>query len=167
MRSRRCLMKRGRVMSKKRSKYRPRPVMRDTMHWVKSGFYKVDGHPATADLALTNHVAMDALRKGEATTVHMKILADMLNVMEALTQVHPAFAGDYSQEIEAAQAAIMSLVARCKDRGVFTCTAAELDALRVALELHDAQLEIATVNDIGEAMKIIKSTIVSGGATHL
>lgn len=152
---------------KKRSKYKPRPVMRDTMHWVKSGFFKVNGHPATADLSLSNHTAMDVLRKGKATMVDMKVLTDMLNVMEALTQVHPAFAGDYSAEIEAAQAAIMSLVARCKDRGVFTCTASELDALRVALELHDAQLNIATVNDIAEAMKIIKSTIVSGGATHL
>ena len=154
-------------MGKKRSKYRPRPVMRDTMHWVKSGFYKVDGHPATADLALSNHTAMDVLRQGEATMVDMKVLADMLNVMEALTEVNPAFGEDYSAEIEAAQAAMMSLVARCKERGVFTCTAAELDALRVAIELHDAQLEIATVNDIAEAMKNIKSVVSSGKATHL
>jgi hypothetical protein len=152
---------------KKRSKYRPRPVMRDTMHWVKSGFYKVDGHPATADLALSNHTAMDVLRKGKATMVDMKVLTDMLNVMEALTRVNQAFGEDYSQEIEAAQQAIMSLVARCKERGVFTCTASELDALRVAIELHDAQLEIATVNDIAQAMDIIKSVVGSGNATHL
>lgn len=141
--------------------------MRDTMHWVKSGFYKVDGHPATADLALTNHTAMEELRKGEASQVEMQVLANMLNMIEALTQVSPAFGGDYSAEIEAAQAAMMSLVARCKERSVFTCTAAELDALRVAIELHDAQLEIATVNDIAEAMKIIKNVVSSGKATHL
>lgn len=35
------------------------------------------------------------------------------------------------------------------------------------VELHDAQLNIATVNDIAEAMKIIKSVVSSGGATHL
>ena len=154
-------------MSKKRSKYRPRPVMRDAMSWIKSGFYKVDNHPATALLALTNHTAMEELRKGEASQVEMQVLANMLNVMEALTKVHPAFGEDYSQEIEAAQAAMMSLFARCKERGVFTCTAAELDALRVAIELHDAQLEIATVNDIAEAMRVIKSVVSSGGATHL
>lgn len=154
-------------MGKKRSKYRPRPVMRDTMHWVKSGFYRVDGHPATADLSLTNHTSMDVLRMGEATQLDMQVLTNMLNMMEALTRVNPAFGEDYSAEIDAAQSAIMSLVARCKDRGVFTCTASELDALRVAIELHDAQLNIATVNDIAEAMKIIKSVVSSGGATHL
>lgn len=154
-------------MGRKRSKYRPRPVMRDTMHWVKSGFYKVDGHPATADLALSNHTAMDVLRMGEATQVDMQVLANMLNMMEALTEVNPAFGEDYSAEIEAAQAAMMSLAARCKERGVYTCTAAELDALRVAIELHDAQLEIATVNDIAEAMRVIKSVVGSGNATHL
>lgn len=154
-------------MGKKRSKYRPRPVMRDAMSWVKSGFYRVDSHPATAELALTNHTSMDVLRKGEATQVDMKVLADMLNMMEALTEVNPAFGEDYSAEIEAAQAAMMSLVARCKERGVFTCTAAELDALRVAIELHDAQLKIATVSDIASAMEIIKNVVSSGKATHL
>jgi len=154
-------------MGKKRSKYRPRPVMRDAMAWVKSGFYRVDGHPATAELALTNHAAMEALRMGEATQADMQDLANMINVMEALTEVNPAFGEDYSAEIEAAQAAMVSLAARCKQRGVFTCTAAELDALRVAIELHDAQLEIATVNDIAEAMKIIKNVVSSGKSTHL
>jgi hypothetical protein len=141
--------------------------MRDAMAWVKSGFYLVDTHPATAELALTNHTSIDVLRRGEASRVDMQVLTNMLNMMEALTEVNPAFGEDYSQEIESAQAAMMSLVARCKERGVFTCTAAELDALRVAIELHDAQLEIATVNDIAEAMKIIKSVVSSGKATHL
>lgn len=154
-------------MSKKRSKYRPRPVMRDTMHWVKSGFYRVDGHPATADLKLSNHVAMESLRKGEATMADIDALVNMLNVMEALTRVNPAFGEDYSAEIEAAQAAIMSLVARCKDRGVYTCTGAELDAFRVALELHDAQLDIATVNDVASAAKLVAHIVGSGKAHRL
>lgn len=154
-------------MGKKRSKYRPRPVMRDTMHWVKSGFYKVDGHPATADLKLANHIAMEALRKGEATRADIDALVNMLNMIEALKKVNPAFGEDYAEEIETAQGAMMFLIARCKERGVYTCTAVELNALRVALELHDAQLDIATVSDVASAAKLVAHIVGSGKAHRL
>lgn len=154
-------------MTRKRSKYKPRPIMHNTMAWVKSGFYKVSTHPATSTLALANHSALEALRKGEATKSDVKVLADMLNIVEALTEVNPAFGVDYKSDIREMQDSIVSLSQRGKERGAYICTAKELDALRYALELHDAQLDIATVNDIAQAMDIIKRTVASGNATPL
>lgn len=140
---------------RKRSNYKPRQVMRDTLAWVKSGLQKVKQHDEFTVMALKNHAAFDALRRGVATKEDMQLLVNMSNMTEALAHVNKAFRADYGQLIQDGQESLLEV---CR-RGKYVCRGRELFNICELLELHDAQMEIATIREVEEAMKIINKVI--------
>jgi len=141
---------------RKKSKYKPKGVRLDVMSWLKSGMLKaadVGGGSIITQTRIKNHIAIEALRKGEATKDDMDAMINAFNVTEALAM--RGLGEDYRTEIRAAQDALFSIGTRAKDKGRFVITGPELVAINTAMEVHDAQLDICTVAQLEAALDYV------------
>ena len=149
---------------RKKSKYKPKPVIRDTMAYVKSGLmHMVNMKEQLVALQLKNHLALEALRTGTAVKEDIDVLISAFNITEALAKAK--IGDDYLADIKSAQDALWE----CAKRGVslnykFILNGPELKAINFVMELHDAQLEASTVKDIEKAIDYVNKMIVHGNA---
>lgn len=142
---------------KKRSRYRPKGVRLDNLTWVMSSIKPFTQVSAAVDLRLKNHEAMDALRRGEATKEDMDVLIGAFNMCEGYIRLNPDFGRDWATEIRAGQDALLYVARRGVKMGNrFVCRAEELTAIRLTLEIHDAQLERSTVQQLEQALAIVE-----------
>ena len=136
---------------RKRSKYRPKPIIPDTMTWVRAGMKKVDEISAGTTLKIRNHDAIDIIRRGEAGRVQIDAVIDAMNIAEALA--NRGIGDDWKPEIRAAQDALLALARRGMSNNMrFIVKGEELKALNLCMEVHDAQLEVVTVKQLETAM---------------
>jgi hypothetical protein len=85
---------------RKRSKYRPKPVLANPVAYVLEGFAPVTSHANyLLDVRIKNHGAMTALTQGRATRADMDILVASLNIVEALYR--RGFGADYKDVVHA------------------------------------------------------------------
>ena len=66
---------------------------------------------------------------------------------------------DWLDEIRAAQDALFDVVQRGSKTQRYVCKAAELTAINLALDIHDSQLDGATVRDVEDCLDIVNSVI--------
>ena len=144
---------------RKRSKYRPKGVILDPINHVLSGLKRVGSISAGVTLMIRNHTALEAVRKGEGTREDIDILISALNMTEALAFFK--FGDDWAQEIRAAQDALLEVGRRGVETGKFILRGAELSALNVGMEIHDAQLEVCTVSDMEKAMDYVTQCLIN------
>ena len=151
-------------MTRKRSRYRPKPVMLDPVGYVVAGLQPI----AAADKELTtlgikNHGAIEAVRTGQATRQDISNLVNMLNVATALA--HMGQGADWLPELTAASEAIKSASKRPR----FLLTGPELTALNQAIGVHDAQMAdpATTVQMLERAVAGLKKVEALGGAISL
>jgi hypothetical protein len=143
---------------RKRSKYRPKPIIPDTMTWVRAGMKKVDEISAGTTLKIRNHDAMNNLRMGTAARRDIDALIDALNITEALA--NRGIGEDWKPEIRAAQDAILDLARRGVANSFrFVARGPELVALNLVMEVHDAQLETVTVKQLETAMADVMESL--------
>lgn len=142
---------------RKRSKYTPKPVRMDTLSYVVSGMKKFDKISVAVDLRIRNHQALEALRLGNATREDIDILIGAFNMAEGFMRLRDEFGKDWTAEIRAGQDALLAVARRGLERGSFVCRAEELTAILLLMELHDVQLDQATVKDMEQAMSVIAS----------
>lgn len=142
---------------RKRSKYTPKPVRVDTLSYVVSGMKKFDKISVAVDLRIRNHHAVEELRLGRATREDIDILIGAFNMAEGLMRLREDLGQDWQAEIRAGQDALLAVARRGLERGNFVCRAEELTAILLLMELHDAQLDQATVKDLEQAMGVITS----------
>ncbi len=136
---------------RKRSKYKPRPIIPDTMTWVRAGLKKVDEINAGTTLKIRNHDAINNLRLGAATRRDIDALIDAANITEALA--NRGIGEDWKPEIREGQDAILALARRGVSNNFhFVARGPELTALNLLIEVHDAQLETVTVKQLETAM---------------
>lgn len=147
---------------KKRSRYRPKGVLPDPLNHVLSGLRKVASIGPGVTLMIKQHSALDALRRGEATREDFDYLIEAFNMMEALACLK--YGRDWEQEIQAAQRALLEVGRRGVGTGKFVLRSAELAALNLGMQIHDAQLEACTVSDMEKALDLIAARIRSGKA---
>lgn len=140
---------------RKKSKYKPRPIFHDTMAYVMSGFKKFNDVSVAVDLRIKNHQAMDTLRKGEATRHDIDVLIGAFNMCEAYAMLKPELGRDWHEEIGAGLDALHSVGKRGVASGRFILTAKELNAMNLVMEIHDAQLDQTTVQEMEKAMEIV------------
>jgi hypothetical protein len=140
---------------RKRSKYKPKKVMLDVMSFVKSGLMRFDEVEGAVSRRLKTHLAMELLRLGRATKDEIQVLIAAYNMIEALSRLHRKFGQAWSKELRDAEEALLAVARRGVKTSHFVCKAAELTAMRLAIEIHDAQLDIATVKDLELAMGIV------------
>lgn len=143
---------------RKRSKYKPRQIIPDTMTWVRAGMKKVDEISAGTTLKIRNHDAMNNLRMGTAARRDIDALIDALNITEALA--NRGIGEDWKPEIRAAQDAILDLARRGVANSFrFIARGPELVALNLVMEVHDAQLETVTVKQLETAMADVMESL--------
>ena len=146
---------------RKRSKYRPKIVRADNMAYVMSGMLTMTSlKDKLISLQLKNHLALEALRLGQATKEDIDTLISAFNITEALAR--QKIGEEYKAEIKEAQDALWE----CAKRGVglgyrFIVKGPELKAINFVMELHDAQLEASTVKDIELATNYVNDCIRS------
>ena len=139
---------------RKRSKYRPKPVLQDPLGYVLESITPVSQHDSyLVDLKIRNHGAMTALTRGLATRQDIDVLSPAVNIVEALYRM--GFGRDYFPEVRAGLDALFEVGVRGAESGRFVLKASEMDALNVVMELHDAQLEVITVKDVDNALKLV------------
>lgn len=137
---------------RKRSKYRPKGVIMDTMMWVQAGMKKVDQIGAGTTLKIRNYDAMNNLRLGKAERRDIDAIIDAMNVAEALAK--RGVGGDWLTEIQHAQDQLLALARRGVANGhKFIVRGEELKALNLGMEVHDAQLDAVTVRELELAMQ--------------
>lgn len=145
---------------RKRSKYRPKGVRLDVVNYVLSGVKPISSHEAAITLRVKNHAAMTALTKGEATRNDIEILIAAFNVTEAMTCVSPKLGADWREEIGRAQDALFAVATRgVKNGNRFILTGPEMTALNLGMDVHDAQLDTASVLELERATNIVRERI--------
>lgn len=150
---------------KKRSKYKPKGIRLDVMAWVQSGLKPFNDVPVGVDIRIKNHLAMEQLRLGVATKDDIDLIIGTFNMMEGFVRI--GIGTDWATEIREGQDALLSVARRGLarhgvERGMrFVCTAQELTALNLAMEIHDAQLDNCTVRQLEQALDVVKEDIVN------
>lgn len=140
---------------RKRSKYKPKGVRIDTMAYVMSGLKKFDEVEVAVDVRIKNHLAMESLRLGTATKHDVDVLIGTFNMVEGLYRLNEKFGQDWSKEIREGQDALLAMSRRGLETGKFICKSSELVAMNLVMEIHDAQLDKATVKDVELAVDIV------------
>jgi hypothetical protein len=100
-------------------------------------------------------MAMIELTQGRATRATMDSLISSLNMTEALYRL--GLGTDYRQELDDGLRSLHAVASRGATTGKFILRSEEMKALNTAMELHDAQLEIAVVKDIEKAIAIVEN----------
>ena len=144
---------------RKKSKYKPRQIKADAVTWVINGFRNIsDTGDVVLNLKIKNHEAIESLRRGQATRNDLDILIGAFNVTEALARMK--IGDDYANEIKAGQDALLAIGKRgVSNNDRFILKALELTAINLTMEIHDAQLEVATIADLEKAMDIVTKEI--------
>lgn len=141
---------------RKKSKYKPKGVRTDNMSWVMSSIKPLTSLSAGTDLRIKTHDSMDKLRRGVANKDDMDVLIGALNMCEGYIRLRAELGRDWSAEIRAGQDALLAVARRGLDTNKFICKAPELVAINLVLEIHDAQLEQTTVQDLERALDIVE-----------
>lgn len=146
-------------MSKPRKKYKPKGVRLDVMAWVKSGLLpinKVDHAGVT--LKIKNHAALANITQGNGTRDDIDVVIAAMNVTEALALLGKG--KDWHAEIRAAQDAILQMGKRGLAKGdKFLFTGPEMQAVNLAMDVHDAQLDECTVAELEKALQMVEREI--------
>lgn len=145
---------------RKKSSYKPRGVRLDNLSWIVAGMKKVGTLPtAGVALKLKNREALDSILKGEGTKDHVDVLIAATNMGEALIRIRHELGADWSAEIRAAQDAIYSMGKRSIQRGVFLFTGPEMTIVKDFMDLHDAQIDECSVQEMEKALFIVQEEI--------
>jgi hypothetical protein len=144
---------------RKKSKYKPRGVRLDAMHWVVSGMTKISAKESEyVTMHLKNMSALDSLTKGTATRQEADIIIGVINVAEALCML--GVGSEYRQLVLDASSALYAVCKRSlelNDR--FVCRGEELSAIKTGYEVHDAQMEVCTLAMLDKALDTIAATL--------
>lgn len=151
---------------KPRKAYRPKPVRVDPVGYVLTGMLPLEKVGSELiRLRLVNHGALAALTQGRATNEDFNLLISALNVTEALMMQE--LGAEYSPELKAGQDALRAIGERFKKIKRFVLRAEEMSALNLAMDVHDAQLEICTVSQIERAILTVRRVVTTGKATAI
>ena len=124
----------------------------DPLSYVLNGFMPVSKRAPSivTTVQIMNHGAIEALRTGKADWDDISALVVAFNV--ALGLVSQGVGTEHSQALHNALGAALSI----ERRGVWVAKAAELTAVNLGMEVHDAQLAVATVEQVDKAMKFVQ-----------
>jgi hypothetical protein len=143
---------------RKKSKYKPKPVMLDNMQFVKSGMMPVTtAVDVVLSFSIANHDALSAISNGTGTPDNVKTLSHAFITSQSLADLGTG--NDWMEELDAAQQALLQIATRFQKWSKVQCTPAELEALNLGMEIHDAQVEGCTVAQLEKAVKRAKNAI--------
>jgi 5-formyltetrahydrofolate cyclo-ligase len=139
---------------RKRSSYRPKPVLVNPLLYVLESFTPVRAHDSyLIDLKIKNHGALSNLTRGLADKEDVSTLINMVNVVEALYRL--GFGREYGDVVKDGLEALHDLGWRGVQTGRFVLKAQEMSHLNLIMELHDAQMDLITVKDMENAIDLV------------
>ncbi len=128
------------------------------MGWIKQGMQPVAFmSQEILELKIKNHAAMDDLVKGRATRDTCDTIIAALNITEALAILR--IGDEYRPEISASQDAMFAMCRRGLTTNKFICSGPELNALNLAMEIHDAQLDTCTIVEMEKAIDMVQKIV--------
>ena len=141
---------------RKRSKYRPKPILQNPVGYVLEGMTPVASHDKfLLDLEINNYLAMALLTQGKATREDMDKLINMSNITEALYRM--GFGTEYKDVLVKGSSALLAVARRGAETNRFVLWAQEMTALNDLMELHDAQMDVITIRDVEKAVALVKN----------
>jgi len=152
---------------RKRSKYRPRLVLKDPMNFVLSGMQPLPQlKEQYLSIQLKHRAALEQVRTGNATRDDIDKLIGMVNMSEALALL--GHGKEWLEQINQAQSRLYELAQRGAQQGMhFVMKAPEWEALKELAQVHEAQLESSTVIDIERAYDLVQKTLRTGTARKI
>ena len=139
---------------RKKSSYRPKPVLVNPLQYVLESFTPVRVHDSyLVDMKIKNHGAMSNLTRGLADKEDVNTLVNMVNVTEALYRL--GFGREYRSVVKDGLDALHGMGRRGVQTGRFILKAQEMSHLNLIMELHDAQMDLITIKDMEKAIDLV------------
>lgn len=143
---------------RKRSKYKPKGVRIDAVNWVLAGLKPIsEVGDALVTLKAKNHSALSEITQGRGNRDQIDVLIAAMNMCEAYA-VHGKGI-DWLPEIRQAQDAIVSMSKRGFEKGRFLFTGQEMKAMNLGMDIHDAQLEESTVQELERMIDYVNEQV--------
>jgi hypothetical protein len=147
-----------RTTMKKRSSYRPKPVVFDVMSMVKRAMTPLTAvKEADNNLRRTTRDAFYRVSSGLGTSHHIGLLAACSNVAMALAR--DGKGKDWGPEIRLGADSIEAIQVRHKKWGKVQMTPAERDSIWHLIEIHEAQLDATNLKELDKAGNIAHMAI--------
>jgi len=144
---------------RKKSKYKPKGVRLAALNWVLSGLKPVSQvGDALIVLKAKNHSALTEVVQGRGNRDQIDVLIAALNMCEAYAVYGKG--KDWLPEIREAQNAIYEMASRGLEKEKFLFRGPEMQAVNLAMEIHDAQLEQSTVKQLEEMSDFVTRQII-------
>ena len=141
---------------RKRSKYRPKPVATDPMKLaISNAAAFTDSERSLVEPAIRE--ALEALRTGRLDRFYWKSLADMINVSEGLMRNGIGTGLEAHRCIEAASIALAAIGRRMPQTS--TARSDELEAIRLAADLHRLQLAHCSNREYKQAVEWVRRRV--------
>ena len=143
---------------KKKSKYKPKGVRLDALNWVLSGLKPVSQvGDALLVLKAKNHSALTEVVQGRGNRDQIDVLIAALNMCEAYA-IHGK-GKDWLPEINEAQNALYEMASRGLEANKFLFRGPEMQAVNLAMDIHDLQLETSTVKELEDMTAFVTKQI--------
>jgi hypothetical protein len=144
---------------KKKSKYKPKGVRLDAVNWVLSGLKPVSQvGDALVTLKAKNHSALTEVVQGRGNRDQIDVLIAALNMCEAYA-IHGK-GKDWLPEINEAQNALYEMASRGLETERFLFRGPEMQAVNLAMQIHDLQLEKSTVQQLEDMADFVAKQVV-------
>lgn len=151
---------------RKRSKYKPRPVLRDPVGFVVESVTPLVEHDSyVLNWKLKNNEAFAALMRGQATKTDMDTLASAHNITDALLVILDG--QDIDGTVARSAVAIMDICNRANAGKGVAMRAAEMQAMRDLMQLHDELMDVVTLGQMEKAIAYAKKEIAAGRANRI
>lgn len=151
---------------RKRSKYKPKPVLLDPLGFVVESANPLKDHDSyVLDWRLKNNLAFQSLLRAEASIGDLNTLVAATNIVEALLVVCKL--PDPEGTVARSSVALMDICARANVGKGTATKAAEQQALRDMMVLHDELLENVTVRQFESALLWARKEIKAGRADKI
>ena len=151
---------------RKRSKYKPKPVLQNPLGYVmESATPLIEHETYVVDWQLKNNSAFEKLLKGIADKKDINTLVAARNITEGLMVTLKG--ADADGTLARSAVALIELCDRGNAGKSLVMKAQEIQAMRDMMQLHDELLEVVTVRQFERALEYTKNEIKVGRARHL
>lgn len=151
---------------RKRSRYKPKPVLVDPVAFVVEGSTLLADHGGYAlSWKLKNNQAFASLMRGQASKMDMDTLAAVHNITEGLLVTLGG--RDVDGTVARSAVAIIDICARAGEGKNLAMRAEEMQAMRDLMSLHDELVDVVTVGQFEKALAYAKREIAAGRANKI
>lgn len=151
---------------KKRSRYKPKPVLVDPVRFVvESSTLLVDHGNHALSWKIKNNQAFASLMQGKANKLDMDTLAAVHNITEALLVTLGG--KDIDGTVIRSAVAIIDICDRANKGKSLAMRALEMQAMRDLMSLHDELVDVVTVGQFEKALAYAKREIATGRANRI